>query len=93
MAISSLSKSTLIFVACLALAGCKSDAERADEYFQSGMELLEAGDVDRAIVEFRNVFEFEPNHLEARMTMGNMFLEQGNPGAAYGQFLRVAELN
>ena len=91
MLISPLSKPVLIALTCLVLAGCKSDAERADEYFQSGMELLEAGDVDRAIVEFRNVFEFEQNHLEARMAMGNMFLEQNNPGAAYGQFLRVAE--
>ena len=85
------SKAVLATVLCLALAGCKSDAERADEYFQSGMALLNAGDSNRAIVEFRNVFEFEENHLEARMAMGNLFLEQGNPGAAYGQFLRVAE--
>jgi tetratricopeptide (TPR) repeat protein len=91
MVTSSLSKSALAVVICLALAGCKSDAERADEYFRSGMELLEAGDADRAIVQFRNAFEFEENHLEARMAMGNLFLEQGNPGAAYGQFLRVAE--
>lgn len=91
MFFSSLSKPALIVLTCLALAGCKSDAERADEYFQSGLELLEAGDVDRAIVEFRNVFALEENHFEARMAMGNMHIEQGNLGAAYGQFLRVAE--
>jgi tetratricopeptide (TPR) repeat protein len=91
MFVSSLSKSVLVIATCLALAGCKSDAERADAYFQSAMELLEAGDVDRAIVEFRNAFEFEENHLGARMAMGNLYLEQNNPGAAYGQFLRVAE--
>ena len=91
MSVSILSKSALAVVVCLALAGCKSDAERADEYFQSGKELLEAGDIDRAMVEFRNVFEFEQNHLETRMTMGKLFLEQDNTAAAYGQFLRVAE--
>lgn len=91
MFVSSLSKSVLVIATCLALAGCKSDAERADAYFQSAMELLEAGDVDRAIVEFRNVFEFEENHLEARMALGNLYLERNNPGAAYGQFLRVVE--
>lgn len=91
MFVSSLSKSALVIATCLALAGCKSDAERADAYFQSGMELLEAGDVDRAIVEFRNAFEFEENHREGRMAMGNLMLEQNNPRAAYGQFLRVAE--
>lgn len=91
MSLSSLSKPALIFMACLALAACKSDAERADAYFQSGMELLEAGDVDRAMVEFRNVFQFDASHLETRMAMGNIFLEQGNSAAAYRQFLRVAE--
>ncbi len=91
MFVSSLSKSALALVICLAVAGCKSDSERADEYFQSGMELLEAGDTDRAQVEFRNVFEFEENHLGARMALGNMFLEQKKTGQAYGQFLRVAE--
>ena len=91
MFMSSFSKSVIAVLFCATLAGCKSDAERADAYFQSGLELLEAGDVDRAMVEFRNVFEFEQNHLETRMTMGNLFLEQGNSGAAYGQFLRVVE--
>ena len=91
MFMSSFSKSVIAVLFCATLAGCKSDAERADAYFQSGLELLEAGDVDRAMVEFRNVFEFEQNHLETRMTMGNLFLEQGKNGAAYGQFLRVAE--
>lgn len=91
MFVSSFSKPALAVVLCLALAGCKSDAERADEYFQSGLELLEAGDVDRAMVEFRNVFEFDDNHRETRLTMGHYYLEQSNPGAAYGQFLRVVE--
>jgi len=91
MSLSSLPKVALAGLLCLTLAGCKSDAERADEYFQSGMQLLEAGDVDRAFVEFRNVFEFDQNHFETRMAMGIYHLEQNNPGAAYGQFLRVAE--
>lgn len=91
MFFSSLSKPVLIVLTCLVLVGCKSDAERADEYFQSGLELLEAGDVDRAMVQFRNVFELEENHFEARMAMGNMHIKRGNLGAAYGQFLRVVE--
>lgn len=91
MLISSISKPMLVFSFCVVLAGCKSDIERADEYFQSGLKLLEAGDADRAMVEFRNTFEFEENHLEARTAMGKIFLEQDNLGAAYGQFLRIVE--
>lgn len=84
-------KSLLGVVMCLALAGCESDEERADAYFQSGMELLEEGDADRAVVQFRNAFRFEENHLGARMAMGNLLIEQSRPRGAYMQFLRVAE--
>jgi tetratricopeptide (TPR) repeat protein len=84
-------KPALFSLIIFLLIGCKSDAERVEEYFQSGMELLESGDVDRAIVQFRNVFQFEPNHRETRMTLGNIHLERNNPNAAARQFLRVAE--
>lgn len=91
MFVSYLSKSALVVATCLVLAGCKSDAERADEYFQSGMELLQSGDVDRAMVQFRNVFEFDPAHLETRQAMARHYMEQGNARAAYGQYLAIAE--
>ena len=84
-------KPALAVVVVLALAGCKSDAERADEYFQSGIELLEAGDTDRALVEFRNVLEFDNVHQPTREAMATLFLEQGNPRAAYQQYLVIAE--
>lgn len=85
------SKPLLVLACCLALAACKSQEERAEEYFQSGVELLESGDADRAVVQFRNVFEFDDGHLGARMALGDLFMEQGDQGAAYGQYLRVAE--
>lgn len=75
----------------LALAACKSDEQRADDYFQSGMELLEEGDTDRALVQFRNVFEFDPGHLETREAMANLFMKQRRPRAAFRQFLVIAE--
>ena len=91
MSNSCFSKLALAFVIVLALVGCKSDAERADEYFRSGMELLESGDTDRALVQFRNVFELDPAHIETRQAMAEHFMEQGNPRAAYGQYLAIAE--
>ena len=57
---------TLILGLGLSLAGCKTSAEKADEYYQSGLQLLEQGDTDRAIVQFRNVFDIEGTHYEAR---------------------------
>ena len=73
------------------LAGCKTSAERADEYYQSGLELLEQGDTDRAIVQFRNVFDIEGTHYEARKVLAETFRNKGDSGQAYSQYLRLAE--
>jgi tetratricopeptide (TPR) repeat protein len=82
----------VIFTAALfALASCESSEERAEKHFQSGMELLEAGDVDRAMVEFRNVFQLKENHLEARRAFAGILLERGKIVEAYRNYLFVAE--
>ncbi|MEP1356279.1 MAG: tetratricopeptide repeat protein [Tateyamaria sp.] len=77
-----------------ALAACDSAEERAEEYFQSGLSLMEEGDFDRAIVEFRNVFQLDGTHKEARRKLAEVFLYQkGNRRGAYRQYLQLAEMN
>lgn len=73
------------------LAGCKTGAERAEEYFQSGLGLLAEGDPDRAILQFRNVFNEDGTHYEARKTLADLYRDQGRIREAYGQYLRLAE--
>ena len=75
----------------VSLSGCQSDEERAARFFASGMELLEAGDTDRALVEFRNVFVHDPLHREARLTYARVVRERGDIGQAYSQYLRLVE--
>ena len=55
------------------------------------MELLEQGDTDRAIVEFRNVFKLNGLHREARIEFANLQRERGNIRGAMGEFLRLVE--
>lgn len=81
----------LILVAALALTGCKSDEERAAEYFQSGQALLAQGDEERALVEFRNVFKYDPLHFEARKTYADVLVARGELEEAYSQYLRLIE--
>lgn len=82
----------LLLAAFLVLSGCKSAEERANEHFESGQALLESGDVDRAILEFRNVFQLDATHLEARRALGQVYLEEKNDKQrAYRQFLRIIE--
>lgn len=84
-------KTALAVVTVTFLIGCKSDADRADEYFASGQELIASGDIDRALVQFRNVFEFDATHRPTRMMMAAMFLEQNNVRGAYQQYLTLVE--
>jgi cellulose synthase operon protein C len=81
----------LFLIAALALAGCESAEEKAARYFASGMQLLEAGDEERALVEFRNVFKYDGFHKEARKTYADVQLRRGEEREAYSQYLRLVE--
>ena len=82
----------LAVLALLALGACKTAEEKAEEYFQSGMALLEDGDVDRAILELRNVFQLDVTHLPARRELARVFLEdKQDKRRAYRQYLRIME--
>jgi len=62
--------------AFLLLAACQTAEERAEGYYQSGLELLAAGDTARALVELRNVFEHDGFHKEARQTYVRLTLTE-----------------
>lgn len=81
----------LLLAGALFLSACDSAEERAEKHFQSAMALIEEGDVDRAMVELRNVFEYNPAHAKARRTMAELLLEQGNERGAYRQYAILAE--
>ncbi len=84
--------SIILLTMCLALAACKSSEERAEEHYQNSITLAEAGDVDRAIIELRNVFQLNGSHREARHKLAELQLnEKGNRQAAYSQYLRLVE--
>lgn len=91
-ALSSYSLPVLLVSAVLLLVACDSVEERAEKRYQSGLALIESGDLDRAIVELRSVFDLAPNHLEARQKLADLLLtHRGNQQAAYRQYLRIAE--
>ena len=81
----------LLLAATLALSACEDDAQKAADYFQSGQALLAAGDEDRALVEFRNVFKYDPFHFEARKTYADILVKRGELPEAYSQYLRLIE--
>ena len=78
-------------VAITLLSACDSAEERAEAHFQSGLALLAEGDVDRALIELRNVFKLNGQHKEARLTYARIERERGNISGSYGQYLRLIE--
>ena len=81
----------LILCVGLALAACDSAETRAEKHFQTALALMDAGDIDRAIIEFRNVFDLNGRHKEARLAYAKLQRDRGNLEEAYGQYLRLVE--
>lgn len=90
-ALNHLISAVLLVSSTLFLSGCDSAEERAEKHFQSAAALISEGDVDRAIVELRNAINLDGGHMEARRTLAELQLKQGNRQGAYRQYLRLAE--
>ena len=88
---SSLLKLFLVLGFVLGLAACESTEEKAEAFYQSGLQLLADGDPERAIVEFRNTLQLNGQHREARIALAEVQRDNGNTRGAYSQYLRVAE--
>lgn len=85
-------KLTIMALAVTGLVSfCDTAEERAEAHFKSGMELLERGDAERALVEFRNVFKLNGRHEGARLAYARTERERGNIREALGQYLRLVE--
>ena len=80
-----------VLLAAFALSACDTAAERAERHYQRGMALLDEGDVDRAMVEFRNVFRLNGDHAEARAEYARLLAERGQLREAMSQYLRLVE--
>ncbi|MEM6497526.1 MAG: tetratricopeptide repeat protein [Pseudomonadota bacterium] len=82
-----------LFAICtfLFLVGCEDSKERAERHYQSALELLEDGDVERALVELRNVIKFDVEHKDGRLLYAQTLEEKGEFQEAISQYLRVVE--
>ena len=82
---------SLLLTTTLGLSACKTSEEKAEDYYQSGLALLQQGDEDRAMIEFRNVFKYNGLHKEARKAYADTLLKEGKLQEAYSQYLRLIE--
>ncbi|MDE3081358.1 MAG: tetratricopeptide repeat protein, partial [Paracoccaceae bacterium] len=81
----------LLLAATVALSGCYSKKERAQQHYEAAISLLGKGDMARAVVELRNVFQLDPAHHDARATYARLLLKEGRRQEAFTQFQRLVE--
>lgn len=73
------------------ISACDSAEERAAKHFANAKSLLEAGDAQRAMVEFRNVFALDAGNLDARLIYAEAQRSLGNLRESYASYLWVVE--
>ena len=82
----------LVLAISTALSGCQSSEERAQDYYESGQNLVAKGDLSRAYLEFRNALRLQPNDEKILTAYADALEAAGRIGQAYRQRLRLAEL-
>ena len=78
----------LALVACIAL-GCSKESRKA-RHLERANRFFQAGEIDKAEIEYGNVLLLDENHKVAVRQLGLIYFDQGKPAKAY-PLLRQAE--
>lgn len=76
----------------LTLAGCGSSGADPSERMQQAREQRAAGELRAASIQLKNVLQADPEHADARLLLGKVYLEMGDGVAAEQELSRAAEL-
>jgi len=82
---------TLTFMG-LALAACDTADERSQAHYEKGLELVADGQVEKAMLEFRNSLKLNQEAVEPRFEIAKLLLKSQDFQGALGNFMRVVEL-
>ncbi len=79
----------LVILLAFGVAGCSRSAQ---SYLERGNAQLEKGNVDAAVLEYRNAVERDPKFAPARLKLAEVYLRSGNPAGALAESVRAADL-
>lgn len=74
------------------LVACGGAEERKAVYMEKAKASIEAGDLDKARIELKNVLQIDPKDGEAYYQLGSVFEQQKDYRKAYGYYLKAEEL-
>ncbi len=83
----------LAIVACLVVAGCSSRAEKAENYYQHGMEYLKQKNFAKARIEFRNALQLKSDQLDAWRGLAEVDEHDQNLQGLVQDLGRITELD
>jgi len=82
---------TLCVILLLGLAACESSEDRAARHLEAAETLVAEGDLDAAVLEFRNALEFAPTNKQALQQLAEVQMRRGEEGAAFGTYQRLVD--
>lgn len=69
----------------------RADTAEALAYLEDARDRLAAGELRAAIIQLRNALREDPENLEARRLLGELYLRTNDPASAEAQLMRVFE--
>ena len=75
------------------LISCGGADERKSVYMEKAKISIEAGDLDKARIELKNVLQIDPKDGEAYYQLGSVYEQQKEYRKAYGNYLKAEELS
>ncbi|NTV94213.1 MAG: tetratricopeptide repeat protein [Thiobacillus sp.] len=82
---------TLVIACAMGLAACSSPAEKANKFYEKGMELMQKGELDKARIEFRNALQIKDDMTPAWMGLAQIAEKKGNWEDLYGLLNKVVD--
>ena len=84
----------LIITTSMALAfSFTVQAAGVDEYLKDAKNYLDKGEVKSAVIQLKNALQEDPASVEARVTLGGIYLQLADGASAEKEFRRAARLN
>jgi len=73
------------------VAACDNAEDRARGHYERGQAFVEAGEISKADLEFRNALQLNPDAMDARLAYARLLVSIEEYDAALGNFLKVID--
>ena len=82
----------ITIITIMALVGCGGAEERKEIYLEKAKLSLEAGDLDKARIELKNVLQIDPKDARAYFQLGDIYDMKKDYNKAFGNYIKAEEL-